>query len=151
MMPLTSWLACTYRISVLNLVRISTSRWVRSWKVIAGAPRSNEREENGGNLDGNSTGLWVPARVANELCLLRELHAPSKKFLFNLTYPNRVSTNFPLYLTNFVCPFALFCLASILLFARQRAFPERSFQNRFFCAVFGRFFVRTKDKKRLRE
>lgn len=102
-----------------------------------------------------STGIvWVMSfsrSCANDLCLLREPHAPSKEFLFNLTYPNRVSANFPLYLTNFVCPFALFCQASIVLFARRRAFPERSFQNRFFCAVFGRFFVRTKDKKRLHE
>lgn len=153
-MPLTSWFACTYQISDLNLVRISTSRFppISSYPV---RERLSRVATKGRQTVATSMGI-VRAMSFSQSCEW-VMSSPwtsrsvQEKFLFNLTYPNRVSANFSLYLTNFVCPFALFCLASIVLFARRRAFPERSFQNSFFYAVFGRFFVRTKDKKRLRE
>jgi len=86
-------------------------------------------------------------------------HPPSKKFLFNLTYPGariralaHVDTNTasrPLispYISEISRPSirasSLPRRLSFLLPSAAGLFPERSFQTRFFCAVFGCFLVR---------
>lgn len=93
--------------------------------------------------------MRVPtAGVASELCLLRELRAPSKVFLFNLTYPGRE------YLL--ISPYILRISFAYSRYPRPRhlpLLPERFFQtlSASFVSFSVAFFVRTEGKKRLLE